>query len=90
MFLINLGSSLYLLKKFVFVKIHIATVSYSSLETDFWMQKKLDPLLFKIGRAQAAKNKWVEMGKQLVSRKVSYTEFLSYLNMLDFYEVQNW
>ncbi|KAF5448819.1 hypothetical protein F2P56_029318 [Juglans regia] len=36
------------------------------------LQKKLDPLLFKIGRAQAAKNKWVEMGKQLVSRKVQH------------------
>ncbi|RYR22810.1 hypothetical protein Ahy_B03g068108 isoform E [Arachis hypogaea] len=34
------------------------------------LQKKLDPSVFKIGCAQAAKNKWVEMGKQLVTRKV--------------------
>ncbi|XP_057752066.1 phenylalanine--tRNA ligase alpha subunit, cytoplasmic [Arachis stenosperma] len=33
------------------------------------LQKKLDPSVFKIGCAQAAKNKWVEMGKQLVTRK---------------------
>uniref|UniRef100_A0A2N9HQK9 Reverse transcriptase zinc-binding domain-containing protein n=1 Tax=Fagus sylvatica TaxID=28930 RepID=A0A2N9HQK9_FAGSY len=38
------------------------------------LQKKLDPLLFKIGCAQAAKNKWVEMGKQLVSRKVEHVD----------------
>ena len=36
----------------------------------FWLQKKLDPSLFKIACAQAAKNKWVEMGKQLITRKV--------------------
>lgn len=87
------------------MKIHLAMISYSSLETDSWMQKKVDPLLFKIGRAQAAKNKWVEMGKQLVSRKVSH-RVLSYINMLYSllfffpggrgwgswmsYEVQNW
>jgi len=35
-----------------------------------WLQKKLGPSVFKIACAQAAKNKWVEMGKQLISRKV--------------------
>ncbi|PON84036.1 hypothetical protein TorRG33x02_201560 [Trema orientale] len=29
-------------------------------ETDVWMQKKLDPAVYKIGCAQAAKNKWVQ------------------------------
>ncbi|KAJ4959486.1 hypothetical protein NE237_026597 [Protea cynaroides] len=38
------------------------------------LQKKVDPTVFKIGCAQAIKNKWVEMGKQLVSRKVQYVE----------------
>lgn len=37
--------------------------------TNLQLQKKLDPSLFKIACAQAAKNKWVEMGK-LVTRKV--------------------
>ncbi|XP_059462755.1 phenylalanine--tRNA ligase alpha subunit, cytoplasmic [Corylus avellana] len=37
------------------------------------LQKKLSPLVFKIGCAQAAKNKWVDMGKQ-VSRKVKHVE----------------
>ncbi|XP_050260013.1 phenylalanine--tRNA ligase alpha subunit, cytoplasmic-like [Quercus robur] len=47
-------------------------VSECSDETDLWMQKRLDPLLFKIACAQAAKNKWVEMGKRLVPRKVRF------------------
>lgn len=34
------------------------------------LQKKVDPSVFKIGCAQAAKNKWLDMGKQLISRKV--------------------
>ncbi|KAK4258648.1 hypothetical protein QN277_005075 [Acacia crassicarpa] len=38
------------------------------------LQKKLDPSAFKIGCAQAAKNKWVELGKQLISRKVEHVE----------------
>ncbi|MED6204113.1 hypothetical protein PIB30_006181 [Stylosanthes scabra] len=38
------------------------------------LQKKLDASVFKIGCAQAAKNKWVEMGKQLVTRKVQNVE----------------
>lgn len=38
------------------------------------LQKKLDPLVFKIGCAQAAKNKWVDMGKQLVSRKLEHVK----------------
>ncbi|KAG6577636.1 Phenylalanine--tRNA ligase alpha subunit, cytoplasmic, partial [Cucurbita argyrosperma subsp. sororia] len=38
------------------------------------LQKKLGPSIFKIGCAQAAKNKWVEMGKQLISRKVQHVE----------------
>lgn len=42
-----------------------------------YLQKKLEPSAFKIGCAQAAKNKWVEMGKQLVSRKVWYDQILS-------------
>lgn len=37
---------------------------------NLWMQKRLDPSVFKIGSSQAGKNKWVEMGKQ-ISRKVS-------------------
>jgi hypothetical protein len=56
------------------MKIHTLIFSECSVETDLWMQKKLDPLLFKIGCAQAAKNKWVEMGKQLVSRKVWHSD----------------
>lgn len=38
------------------------------------LQKKLGPSIFKIGCAQAAKNKWVEMGKQSISRKVQHVE----------------
>ncbi|XP_022155502.1 phenylalanine--tRNA ligase alpha subunit, cytoplasmic [Momordica charantia] len=38
------------------------------------LQKKLGPSIFKIGCAQAAKNKWVEMGKQLISRKVQHVD----------------
>ncbi|KAK7341483.1 hypothetical protein VNO80_24413 [Phaseolus coccineus] len=38
------------------------------------LQKKLDPSLFKIACAQAAKNKWVDMGKQLISRKVQHVD----------------
>ncbi|KAG6596916.1 Phenylalanine--tRNA ligase alpha subunit, cytoplasmic, partial [Cucurbita argyrosperma subsp. sororia] len=38
------------------------------------LQKKLGPSVFKIGCAQAAKNKWVEMGKQLISRKVQHVD----------------
>ncbi|KAI4295525.1 hypothetical protein L6164_035565 [Bauhinia variegata] len=38
------------------------------------LQKKLDPSAFKIGCAQAAKNKWVEMGKQVISRKVQHVD----------------
>ncbi|GMH13436.1 hypothetical protein Nepgr_015277 [Nepenthes gracilis] len=37
------------------------------------LQKKVDPSVFKIGCAQASKNKWVEI-KQLVSRKVEHVE----------------
>lgn len=42
------------------------------------MQKKVDPSVYKIGLSQAMKNKWVEMGKQLVSRKVTWLEVLNY------------
>lgn len=38
------------------------------------LQKKLGPSIFKIGCAQAAKNKWVVMGKQLISRKVQHVD----------------
>lgn len=38
------------------------------------LQKKVDPSVYKIGLSQAMKNKWVEMGKQLVSRKVQHAE----------------
>ncbi|GFY89695.1 phenylalanyl-tRNA synthetase, putative [Actinidia rufa] len=38
------------------------------------LQKKMDPSIFKIGRSQAIKNQWVEMGKQLVMRKVQDVE----------------
>ncbi|XP_047324536.1 phenylalanine--tRNA ligase alpha subunit, cytoplasmic-like [Impatiens glandulifera] len=34
------------------------------------LQKKIDASVFKIGRSQVIKNQWVEMGKQLVTRKV--------------------
>ncbi|KAK4791925.1 hypothetical protein SAY86_022360 [Trapa natans] len=37
------------------------------------LQKKLDPAIFKIGSSQAAKNKWLDMGKQ-ISRKVQHAE----------------
>ncbi|KAH7517815.1 hypothetical protein FEM48_Zijuj09G0104300 [Ziziphus jujuba var. spinosa] len=37
------------------------------------LQKKLDPSVYKIGCAQAAKNKWVELGK-LVTRKVQHVD----------------
>ncbi|KAF8406436.1 hypothetical protein HHK36_008523 [Tetracentron sinense] len=38
------------------------------------LQRRVDPSVYKIGCAQAIKNKWVEMGKQLVSRKVQHVE----------------
>ncbi|CAI8618730.1 unnamed protein product [Vicia faba] len=38
------------------------------------LQKMLGPSVFKIGCAQAAKNKWVEMGKHLISKKVQHVE----------------
>ncbi|PSS26045.1 Phenylalanine--tRNA ligase alpha subunit like [Actinidia chinensis var. chinensis] len=38
------------------------------------LQRKLDPTVLKIGRSQAIKNQWVEMGKQLVTRKVHDVE----------------
>ncbi|CAF2039798.1 BnaA09g12640D [Brassica napus] len=37
------------------------------------LEKKLDPSVFKIGSTQAAKKRWVAMGKQ-VSRKVQHVE----------------
>ncbi|KAK4741018.1 hypothetical protein SAY87_024606 [Trapa incisa] len=37
------------------------------------LQKKLDPTIFKIGSSQAAKNKWLDMGKH-ISRKVQHAE----------------
>ncbi|THG16167.1 hypothetical protein TEA_007237 [Camellia sinensis var. sinensis] len=33
------------------------------------LQRKMDPAVFKIGRSQAIKNQWLEMGKQLVTKK---------------------
>ncbi|XP_010671113.2 phenylalanine--tRNA ligase alpha subunit, cytoplasmic [Beta vulgaris subsp. vulgaris] len=38
------------------------------------LQKKVDPSTYKIGFSQAMKNKWVERGKQLVSRKVEHVD----------------
>lgn len=38
------------------------------------LQKKLGDVLFKIGSSQAVKNKWIDIGKQLVSRKVEHVE----------------
>ncbi|OIT07140.1 PREDICTED: phenylalanine--tRNA ligase alpha subunit, cytoplasmic-like [Nicotiana attenuata] len=38
------------------------------------LQKKLDPAVFKIGCQQAIKNKWVEMAKTHVSRKVQHAD----------------
>ncbi|KAK9988068.1 hypothetical protein SO802_028307 [Lithocarpus litseifolius] len=38
------------------------------------LQIKLGPLLFKIGCAQAAKNRWVDMGGQQVTRKVQHVD----------------
>ncbi|XP_040364439.1 monosaccharide-sensing protein 1 [Rosa chinensis] len=38
------------------------------------LQKKFDASVFKIACAQAAKNKWVDFGKQLVTRKLRASE----------------
>ncbi|RWR95725.1 phenylalanine--tRNA ligase alpha subunit, cytoplasmic [Cinnamomum micranthum f. kanehirae] len=38
------------------------------------LQKQVNPAVYKIGRSQATKNKWVEMGKTHVSRKVEHVE----------------
>ncbi|WMV17131.1 hypothetical protein MTR67_010516 [Solanum verrucosum] len=38
------------------------------------LQKKLDPAVYKIGCQQAIKNKWVEMAKTHVSRKVQHAD----------------
>ncbi|XP_022871789.1 phenylalanine--tRNA ligase alpha subunit, cytoplasmic-like [Olea europaea var. sylvestris] len=38
------------------------------------LQKKLDSSIFKIGCQQAIKNKWIEMGKSHVSRKVQHVD----------------
>ncbi|CAI9769881.1 unnamed protein product [Fraxinus pennsylvanica] len=38
------------------------------------LQKKLDTSIFKIGCQQAIKNKWIEMGKSQVSRKVQHVD----------------
>ncbi|KAF3778306.1 Phenylalanine--tRNA ligase alpha subunit [Nymphaea thermarum] len=38
------------------------------------LQKRVDPSVYKIGCSQAMKNKWVEMGKLQVSRKVQHVE----------------
>ncbi|GFY95113.1 phenylalanyl-tRNA synthetase, putative [Actinidia rufa] len=34
------------------------------------LQRKLDPTVLKIGRFQVIKNQWVDMGKQIVTRKM--------------------
>ncbi|KAE9616516.1 putative phenylalanine--tRNA ligase [Lupinus albus] len=36
--------------------------------------KKVGPSLFKIGCAQAAKNKWLDLGKQLITRKLQHVD----------------
>ncbi|CAO2819772.1 unnamed protein product [Amaranthus hypochondriacus] len=38
------------------------------------LQKRVDPAIFKVGFAQAMKNKWVERGKQLISRKIQHVD----------------
>ncbi|CAN6476926.1 unnamed protein product [Victoria cruziana] len=38
------------------------------------LQKRVNPSVYKIGCSQAMKNKWVEMGKHQVSRKVQHVE----------------
>nr|XP_011457745.1 PREDICTED: probable phenylalanine--tRNA ligase alpha subunit isoform X2 [Fragaria vesca subsp. vesca] len=38
------------------------------------LQKKFDESSFKIARAQAAKNKWVDFGKQLVTRRIQHVD----------------
>ncbi|XP_024167398.1 phenylalanine--tRNA ligase alpha subunit, cytoplasmic isoform X1 [Rosa chinensis] len=38
------------------------------------LQKKFDASVFKIACAQAAKNKWVDFGKQLVTRKIQHVD----------------
>lgn len=38
------------------------------------LQRKVDPSVYKIGCSQAIKNKWLEIGKQQVSRKVQQVE----------------
>ena len=58
-------------------RIIVAIVSLSSeywWTWPLWMQKKMDPSIFKIGRSQAIKNQWVEMGKKLVTRNVKHKE----------------
>ena len=40
----------------------------------FFMQKKFDASSFKIACAQAAKNRWVDFGKQLVTRKIQHVD----------------
>ncbi|KAK9164150.1 hypothetical protein Syun_005052 [Stephania yunnanensis] len=35
-----------------------------------WVVKKIDPSIYKIGTLYASKNRWLDMGKQQVSRKV--------------------
>ncbi|CAA7044814.1 unnamed protein product [Microthlaspi erraticum] len=54
------------------VQLFLAVPAEGSISKDE-LQRNLAPSVFKIGCAQAGKNKWVEMGKQ-VSRKVQHVE----------------
>ncbi|THG17162.1 hypothetical protein TEA_005872 [Camellia sinensis var. sinensis] len=50
--------------------LHWFDVECSPWELKFLaLTRKMDPAVFKIGRSQAIKNQWLEMGKQLVTRK---------------------
>ncbi|XP_058111358.1 phenylalanine--tRNA ligase alpha subunit, cytoplasmic isoform X2 [Magnolia sinica] len=54
------------------------------------LQKKVDPTVFKIGCSQAIKNKWVEMGKGLVSRKVIDAKDIDELKRRKLIALQTW
>ncbi|KAG0502173.1 hypothetical protein HPP92_002245 [Vanilla planifolia] len=46
------------------------------------LQKKLNPTVFKIGSSWAVKKKWVEIGRQGVSRKEYIAVMVKWMNMM--------
>ncbi|XP_028068871.1 phenylalanine--tRNA ligase alpha subunit, cytoplasmic-like [Camellia sinensis] len=54
------------------------------------LQRKMDPAVFKIGRSQAIKNQWLEMGKQLVTRKVIGPKEIDALKQRKLIAPQTW